>query len=547
VIRCLAVFLGALCLQAQTTLEPLVFRTTTRLVQVNVVVHDRKGSPVSDLKKQEFSLSEEGAPQQIAFFQVQSANQLVARPAKLGKNMFSNMLEQRDGVPASVSVILLDLLNTSWSDIYQARAAIIKYLRQIQPGDRIALYTLSRGIRVLHDYTTDAASLLSKIHSYNGEVMTELASSEVHPDEMKVMQDLGLDKLLQVRQREADFYTSDRIVNTLKSLEVIAHHLASLPGRKNLIWVSGGFPLSIGMDEIPDIGKVRDRRSFWTEASIALRALNNAGISVYPVDARGLITHQEVDASLEGRSLPGALASKITPTVPHLDTMMLLADRTGGRAAFNTNDIENSIRRAIDDARVSYTIGYYSTYDKQDGRFRNIRIKIDRPGLEARYRKGYFAFRPAQATDTDRKEELRTAFWSPVDATAVRVNARVDLVDKPEPNTVHVFVQVDPSSIVLTKRGDRWEGKFDLMIAQKDISGKMLGRNIMNTVELALDEKRYSEASQRGLIYQIHFVRETAANNLRIIVRDLASGAIGTLTVPFSQVPIMQVSDSPLR
>jgi len=100
--------------------------------------------------------------------------------------------------------------------------------------------------------------------------------------------------------------------------------------------------------------------------------------------------------------------------------MMLLADRTGGRAAFNTNDIQSSIRRAIDDARVSYSIGYYSSYDKQDGRFRNIKVKVDRPGVEARYRKGYFAFGAAQSNDKIRQAELRTAFWTPVDATAVR-------------------------------------------------------------------------------------------------------------------------------
>jgi len=91
------------------------------------------------------------------------------------------------------------------------------------------------------------------------------------------MKDMGLEKLLLVQEQQADFYAADRIVNTLKSLEVIAHHLSSLPGRKNLIWVSGGFPLALGTDEMAELGKTRERRSFWTEASIALRALNNAG------------------------------------------------------------------------------------------------------------------------------------------------------------------------------------------------------------------------------------------------------------------------------
>jgi VWFA-related protein len=529
---------------AQSGQETPVFRSTTRLVQVNVIVRDGKGMPVTDLKKEEFIVTEQGKPQQISFLTIQNAEKLAVPPAKLGKNMFSNMLEQQNGVPSSVSVILLDLLNTPWADLYRAREGIIKYLQQLKPGDRIALYTLSRGLRVLHDYTTDASSLLNRLNNYKGEVMTELGSSQVDPVEVKIMQDLGMEKLLLVRQREADFYTNDRVVNTLKSLEVIAHHLASLPGRKNLVWVSAGFPLNLGFDEIPEVEKVTEKRSFWTEAEAAIRALNDAGVSVYPVDARGLMVNSQIDSSFEGRNLtasPHVMPSRI---VPNLDSMMQLANRTGGRVAYNRNDIDGSIRQAIEDARITYNLGYYSTYENQDGRFRDISIKVKRPGLDVRHRKGYFAFRPIQDDEKTRQEQLKTAFWAPIDATAVRVNARVDLIDKPEPNTVHVFVQVDPQSIMLNQQGDRRNGKIDLLIAQKDDRGKLLGKNMIDRVNLALTQKTYAEISKQGLIYQSHFTKEAGAHSLRIIVRDVSTGAIGTLTVPFSQVPFMSVPDA---
>src|SRR5512134_4187544 len=140
--------------------RPPVFRVATRLVQVSVVVHDRDGRPVTDLKKEDFTLTERGTPQPIAFLSMESAERPPAPPAASSPNIFSNVFAERSGVPTSITVILLDLLNTRWADQQYARKALITFLGQIQPQDRIAIYTLgARSLTVLHDYTSDAASL----------------------------------------------------------------------------------------------------------------------------------------------------------------------------------------------------------------------------------------------------------------------------------------------------------------------------------------------------------------------------------------------------
>src|SRR6202011_2647142 len=142
----------------------------------------------------------------------------------------------------------------------------------------------------------------------------------------------GLGGLADANQREADFFMSDRIVNTLGTLEAIAQHLASLPGRKNLIWLSGGFPLTIGLDQIPEIGSTAEQRTFTPEMDAAVRALNNSGIAVYPVDARGLMTQTGFDASSRK---PPPLSPRLGPLIPNVDSMQELAERTGGIAAYN--------------------------------------------------------------------------------------------------------------------------------------------------------------------------------------------------------------------
>src|SRR5258708_37104025 len=100
------------------------------------------------------------------------------------------------------------------------------------------------------------------------------------------------------------------------------------------------------------------------------------------------------DASTRGCA-KGIPAPRLGPLVPNLDAMEELADRTGGRAAYNTNDLTSAISRAMDDSRVTYTIGYYSTDQNQDGKFREIKVRVDRGGLGVPYRKGYFAFKPS--------------------------------------------------------------------------------------------------------------------------------------------------------
>src|SRR5258708_30035727 len=156
----LGLALSVLFLGGQDIPAP-VFRTTTRLVQVNVVVHDHNG-PVGDLKKEDFTVFEKGKQQEISFFSVESLDKLPAPAVKLPAHIFSNQLAQRNGVPSSVTVILLDSLNTPFADQVQARKAVIELLLQIKRTGHSAIYRVSNRVEVVPGYTTDATALASR-------------------------------------------------------------------------------------------------------------------------------------------------------------------------------------------------------------------------------------------------------------------------------------------------------------------------------------------------------------------------------------------------
>jgi hypothetical protein len=265
----------------------------------------------------------------------------------------------------------------------------------------------------------------------------------------------------------------------------------------------------------------------------AIRALNDANIAMYPVDARGLVPG-DVIPSAESRTMPKY--NPLKPIVPNLDTMRELASRTGGRASYNRNDIDNAIRKAMEDARVTYTLGYYPANPEADGKFHEVKVKVDRPGVDVRYRKGYFAMRGVPQDEKTRKSQMVSAVWSPLDATAVGLNARVDIIDKPAPNTVNVFAQMNSATIKLEQKNDRWVGRLDLIFVQKDEEGRQLPGGITNTLELNLTKESYLKVAKNGLIYQTSFPRQPKSVNLRIAVRDAGTGSVGSVSIPFSQV-----------
>jgi len=504
---------------------PSALRVTTHLVEVNVIVQDRAGQPVSDLTRDDFVVLDKGREQSIAFFSKESAATPRAPSPPLPSDIFTNHLEESAASPTSATAILLDGLNTRFADQPYARQQIVRFLGQLQPQDCVALYALGQGLRVVHDFTQNARLLLDA-----------LAREEKHPS-LGIL-DSGLEEpgtgwgefdawMGELHRGVAEKYRADRALRTIRSLLAIANHLERLPGRKNLIWVAGSFPAWFNRGSVPALEKLRSGHSnFDPEIERAARALDNAGLAIYPVDARGLVAPEEFspDRGSIGRELPGSGSREF-------GAMLELAERTGGRAFYNTNDIRGAIRQAADDSRVTYVLGFYPTHNAWDGRFREIKVRVKRPGLQVRHRRGYFALPEEPSEESYRRGILDAAMWSPIDATRLGLTVRA----VPVGNALELELRLDPQDITLQQQDGKWVGALDKMIVQLAPGEKNL-QGVSHVVNLQMNEATYQQMKQRGaLVLTDRLEVVPGATLLRILVRDVPSGALGSVSVPLNR------------
>jgi hypothetical protein len=276
------------------------------------------------------------------------------------------------------------------------------------------------------------------------------------------------------------------------------------------------------------------------------RAIDDANVAIYPVDARGLVgtgvapaeTMPEV-AAMKGRvtSTPQLPARGVAQSVKDLDGFKELAASTGGRPFFNGNDIKSAIRSAIDDGRAAYVLGYYPSHGKWDGGFRRITVKVNRPGVDVRHRSGYRAFpiRPQGAARPG--DELNAQAQSPLAATGIGLTARV--VPSTEPaaggREVTLSIHVEPGTISVWRDGENWSVSLALAIAQSAADGHVV-KSVVGTVDVGVPAARYEQVMNRGFSFTRAIPLAETADQMHIVLRDPASGAIGSLIIPLARL-----------
>jgi VWFA-related protein len=486
---------------------------------VSVVVQDRNGRPVPGLTAADFRIRENGKEQQIALFSVESLTPGAPEEA-LPAGTFTNRVQ--GSAAAGVTVIVLDRVNTT--DIHQAQARehIITFLGQLRPEDRVAFYVIQgNAVHVLHDFTRDASSLLAALHRYSGREDGALAGSE---HKAPKFEPVGIDA---VDQQMAAFLTRSELAvqgfflqkrgeMTGEALEAIAARLAGVPGRKNLIWISSGFPLRFDDGISVQTMSPQVRR--------AARALSDSDVAVYPVDARGLIGAFATPGSAQYQQF-----TSLDGVMKMLDAPQTIAAQTGGRAFFNTNDLGNAIARARDDTRLTYVLGYHPADEKWDGRFRQIKVRVRRDGVTVRHREGYYAF-PRTATTPERtREALLDALHSPLDATALAMTVSIRQGAAADERTVTIHLH--PGSLAISQSGDRWDAQVEVAIAQVLPDGRLFS-SLDKTVSLRLTNEQRAQFMRDGVSLNHAITLRGDASQLRAAARDAIGGTVGTVTVP---------------
>src|SRR5271156_254060 len=329
--------------------------TTARLFVVEVVVTDGNGTPVKGLKQSDFHLIERKSPQTIGSFEEHTGVSQAAAPVpppKLEPGVFTNA-----GIaPASpaVNVLLLDLLNTPVQDQTFVRGQLLQYLRNSKPGSRIAIFGLTSRLVMLQGFTTDPEMLRRAVERSNPQASPLLAEKVGGKTDVVADQITGIEIQLaaevpQMGPALAEFDATEKNVDqnlraegTLHALNQLARYLAGIPGRKNLMWFSASFPLSILPRGSADSNPFAGSTSWEAEYRETVNLLAWSRVAVYPIDARGLMPSPMLQASNSGTSAPGlAKAGRAFSgdVFESQSTMLEMAEDTGGKAFVNTNGL----------------------------------------------------------------------------------------------------------------------------------------------------------------------------------------------------------------
>jgi VWFA-related protein len=510
-----------------STPEPV--GVTTRRVRVDVVAEDDDGRPVGDLRSEELILTDEGRQEDIVSFTAPPPPSEGSTGSEaLPRNTFTNRVETQRGRLPSVTAILFDGLNTPMADREFARQQVIDFLRQVPPGSWVSLYTLGRGPRILQDFTTDPQPLIQALQAYRGEL-------HVEADEAPVPTlDAGLERfdswLDELKLDLVEHYAKDRALRTIRSLVAIANHLERVPGRKSLVWISGSFPVGwIGRDAVPlPGGPASPDPGLRPEIERAARALASSNLAVYPVDARGLRSTGEYDPDRASISRQAQFADRAG-----FATMQTLAERTGGRAFVNSNDLGRALRRALEDARSTYIFGYEPSHEEWNGEFRRIEVKTTRPGVRLRHRRGYFAQPGEPVEDWYRQGVLQAAMWSPLDASRMGLTVHVT---PGSDERLTLRLRLHAPDVALRPAGDRWRGKLDVWIVQLGPEDELLD-DLSHVVELSLTPADHRRVMRTNEIVVLEgLTRKEKAVLMRVLVRDVMSGALGSLSIPLDRI-----------
>jgi VWFA-related protein len=535
-----------------------VLKVKSRLVVVDVVARDGKGVPVTDLKQEDFTVLEDGKEQKLRIFSFQHPDDSVATAPPQAPANAMNVVDNLPHVQAgrALNVILLDALNTSRLNQLSMREAMIKFLETLPANEPIAVYLLSDRLRLLQDFTTDPALLKDVVRSFRGKSSPLLTistdGSPIAPVLPGVAQSLPPQMAAQIRafQDQTTVDTTDqRVQATLVALNMLSRTLSGYPGRKNLIWISETFPFDVMLANVSGRASLNSR-NYSPEIARTGNMLSDSQVAIYPLDARGLagsgIFNVANEVNQNGATLRGSMGSQMDresdDRMASHGTMNDLADRTGGRAFYNRNDLDGAVRDSITDGSTYYTLGYYPENKDWNGGFRNIQVKLKRAGVKLRYRIGYFAVDTAAFAKLNPKrqdEEFDDALSLNVPvSTALPFQALVMPPSAKTENKVIVNYHVDPHALSFETSNDGLQA-VNMECAVRVFPKKNPDKPVTTEAQKmggALNPDAYAKIMKGFFPCRDSLTLQPGDYLLRLGVRDNVTGLIGTanasLTIP---------------
>jgi len=537
-----------------------VIKVAANLVNLDVIVKDKKGKPITDLKAEDFTVSENGTPQKIEFFDstLTSANE-TAQP---GKTLSTETVSRTSSVfPRNIIALVLDGQSTELANLKHVREGMVKYIRErISDTDSVALFSISGGLKLLQPFTRDKPRLIAAVeNAYDSSIVSKTAEardiaenidslrskiaggvSENIPATLAagavgsaaaetMMARRVLEQYIQLRSTLSTQQTRP----VLAALAAIAEGLRPIPGKKTLVMFSQGFVAPAALD--------------WQVQS-TIDIANRANVAIYIIDATGLTGGVPTSGAL----VPGSPLAGISGAtdIEHRrragagesvfdiarqeglnrqqDLLYRISGDTGGRFLKNTNDIAAGLERIDAEIRSRYTLAYRSTDPNFDGSFRKVKIEVRRPDAVVSTRSGYYAIPPAQVIPFSPEDRKLLANFAEMQAHSTLPLA-VQLTpfrNREGYYIVPLAIEVPPAAVQFDVKADKHRLQLEVLgVVRPEGNEKILSR-LGGNFDVMLSAEQYDSIVQNKIFYRQDILLQPGSYTIDLIVKDRLSGRV---------------------
>ena len=483
---------------------------SSQVVDLNVVALDSKSQPVRDLAPDEVQVLDNGKRQSLAYFR--RLDSAARQRPPLGPNQFTNRSDRNLGHPV---VILFDQLSQVMGDRGYTAAQLVKNLEPMENADDLYLYilTVAGQIYPVHPLPSGAAAP---------------APAVPWTRQIRPILDNAVRAVLRTRPVDIDIFA--RIDLTYRALASLAARMESIPGRKNLVWLSHGVPISLSGARTYD-GQPVD----YTPALRQLGdALDRAHVAIYPVQlsAPGMIEDSPMANASMGRG--GVSAGGGNPAgvnqgsgLGSEDTMQEFAGLTGGRYK-GSNDIGEAIRQARSDARTSYQVGFYTEVQPWQGKYHKLKLVSTRKGVRLQGKTGYYAWQPSSPHDEE-LEAFQGLANAQTDAADIGITAQI-----PPPaagaRTMRILVAIDAHDVRFSRDQQQYTAHVGIRLVVSLTDGHE-AEFPGGELDVSYNEEQYQHALQAGLVTAVEAPLANGMEKIRVMAYDRGYRQVGSVTL----------------
>jgi len=567
-----AIFLAAIPVQSQDKKEPRkspaeedVIRITSNLVNLDVMVKDKKGKAITDLKAEDFVLSENGVRQKIEFFDSTLAGGNAPRqPATIS---LSTGPGAPNNLPRNIIALVLDGQTTEGANLKHVRDGMTKYIRErISDSDSVALFAISGGLQLLQPFTQDKAKLILAVEQADG-ISTGSKTAELRGineataalrDQLAagptgvVTTPAGGSAAAQamISRRVLEQYVQLRSALStqqtrpvLAGLAAICEGLRAIPGKKTVVVFSQGFVAPQTLD-----WQVQSTIDIANRANVAIYIIDSSGLTGGTPQSGALVPSSALAGisaatSQENRIRAGAGESVFDITRQEglnrqQDLLYRISGDTGGQFIKNTNDIAAGLERIDEEIRSRYTLAYRSTDPNFDGSFRKVKVEVHRPDAKVLARPGYYAIPPSQVVPLSPEDKKLLANFESISAhSTLPLSLQLNSFRSQQGfYIVPLSFEIPPAAVEFGQKGDKQRLQLDVLGLVRGAGDDKILSRLGGNFDVELTAQQYESILNDKIFYRQDMELEAGAYTIDLVVKDRLSGRVAAkrqnLTLP---------------